>query len=144
MLVLLSMYYERGNVRMESKRLGLAVMYGLITVFMLAIFISFIFSLLLRFTSLQETSVAWIIVTLSFITLFIGGFISGGRGKEKGWLLGGATGGAYTLVIFLFQYLGNDSLFTLQQMLFHLGFIGIAALGGIIGVNISGGHTSKA
>jgi putative membrane protein (TIGR04086 family) len=138
------MYYERRKVRMESKRLGLAIMYGLITVFMLAIVISFIFSLLLRFTSLQETSVAWIIVTLSFITLFIGGFISGGRGKEKGWLLGGATGGAYTLVIFLFQYLGNDSLFTMQQMLFHLGFIGIAALGGIIGVNISGGHTSKA
>lgn len=144
MLVLLSMYYERGKVRMESKRLGLAIMYGLITVFMLAIVISFIFSLLLRFTSLQETSVAWIIVTLSFITLFIGGFISGGRGKEKGWLLGGATGGAYTLVIFLFQYLGNDALFTMQQMLFHLGFIGIAALGGIIGVNISGGYTSKA
>ncbi len=144
MLVLLSMYYERGNVRMESKRLSLAIMYGLITVFMLAIVISFIFSLLLRFTSLQETSVAWIIVTLSFITLFIGGFISGGRGKEKGWLLGGATGGAYTLVIFLFQYLGNDALFTMQQMLFHLGFIGIAALGGIIGVNVSGGYTSKA
>ncbi|WP_010195976.1 TIGR04086 family membrane protein [Bacillus sp. m3-13] len=129
---------------MESKRLGLAIMYGLITVFMLAIVISFIFSLLLRFTSLQETSVAWIIVTLSFITLFIGGFISGGRGKEKGWLLGGATGGAYTLVIFLFQYLGNDALFNMQQMLFHLGFIGIAALGGIIGVNVSGGYTSKA
>ncbi|WP_404458771.1 TIGR04086 family membrane protein [Sutcliffiella horikoshii] len=129
---------------MESKRLSLAIMYGLITVFMLAIVISFIFSLLLRFTSLQETSVAWIIVTLSFITLFIGGFISGGRGKEKGWLLGGATGGAYTLVIFLFQYLGNDALFTMQQMLFHLGFIGIAALGGIIGVNVSGGYTSKA
>ena len=144
MLVLLSMYYEGGRVRMESKRLGLAIMYGLITVFMLAIVISFIFSLLLRFTSLQETSVAWIIVTLSFITLFIGGFISGGRGKEKGWLLGGATGGAYTLVIFLFQYLGNDALFTMQQMLFHLGFIGTAALGGIIGVNISGGYTSKA
>ncbi|UAL46304.1 TIGR04086 family membrane protein [Sutcliffiella horikoshii] len=129
---------------MESKRLSLAIMYGLITVFMLAIVISFIFSLLLRFTSLQETSVAWIIVTLSFITLFIGGFISGGRGKEKGWLLGGATGGAYTLVIFLFQYLGNDALFTMQQMLFHLGFIGIAALGGIIGVNVGGGYTSKA
>lgn len=129
---------------MESKRLGLAIMYGLITVFMFAIAISLLFSLLLRFTSLQETSVAWIIVALSFITLFIGGFVSGGKGKEKGWLLGGATGGAYTLVIFLFQYLGNDSLFNLHQMLFHLGFIGTAALGGIIGVNLSGGHTSKA
>ncbi|MCM3619276.1 TIGR04086 family membrane protein [Sutcliffiella horikoshii] len=129
---------------MESKRLGLAVMYGLITVFMFAIGISLLFSLLLRFTSLQETSVAWIIVTLSFITLFIGGFVSGGKGKEKGWMLGGATGAAYTLVIFLFQYLGNDSLFSLHQMLFHLGFIGIAALGGIIGVNLSGGYTSKA
>ncbi len=144
MLVLLSMYQERGRIHLESKRLGLAVMYGLITVFMFAIGISLLFSLLLRFTSLQETSVAWIIVTLSFITLFIGGFVSGGKGKEKGWMLGGATGAAYTLVIFLFQYLGNDSLFSLHQMLFHLGFIGIAALGGIIGVNLSGGYTSKA
>jgi putative membrane protein (TIGR04086 family) len=129
---------------MESKRLGYAIMFGLITIFIFAIATSLIFSLLLRFTSLQETSVAWIILTLSFLTLFIGGFVSGGKGKEKGWMLGGATGGAYTLVIFLFQYLGNDSLFTLHQLLFHLGFIGVAALGGIIGVNLSGGNTSKA
>ncbi|CAG9619468.1 TIGR04086 family membrane protein [Sutcliffiella rhizosphaerae] len=128
---------------MESKKLGIAVMYGLITIFMIAIAVSFIFSLILRFTSLQETSVAWLILILSFLTLFIGGFISGGKGKEKGWLLGAVTGGAYTLVIFLFQYLGNDSLFTLQQMMFHSGFIGVAALGGIIGVNISSGYSSK-
>ncbi|WP_223702948.1 TIGR04086 family membrane protein [Sutcliffiella deserti] len=119
-------------------------MYGLITIFMFAVAISFVFSLLLRFTSLQESSIAWIILTLSFLTLFIGGFVSGGKGKEKGWVLGATTGGAYTLVIFLFQYLGNDSLFTLHQMLFHLGFIGVATLGGIIGVNMSGGNVKKA
>ncbi|MCA1318787.1 TIGR04086 family membrane protein [Bacillus tianshenii] len=129
---------------MESKRLGLAIMYGLITIFMFAIATSLLFSLLLRFTSLQESSVAWIILTLSFITLFIGGFVSGGKGREKGWMLGGATGGAYSLIIFLFQYLGNDSLFSMNQLFFHLGFIAVAMLGGIIGVNLSGGKISKA
>ncbi len=141
------MYYlgqGKGRRTLESKRLGYAIMYGLITIFMFAVAISFVFSLLLRFTSLQESSIAWIILTLSFLTLFIGGFVSGGKGKEKGWVLGATTGGAYTLVIFLFQYLGNDSLFTLHQMLFHLGFIGVATLGGIIGVNMSGGNVKKA
>ncbi|WP_078379556.1 TIGR04086 family membrane protein [Sutcliffiella halmapala] len=128
---------------MESKRLGLAIMYGLITIFIFAIATSLIFSLLLRLTALQESSVAWIILTLSFLALFIGGFVSGGKGKEKGWILGAATGGAYTLVIFLFQYLGNDSLFSIHQLLFHLGFIGVATLGGIIGVNLSGGGVAK-
>ncbi|QFT90020.1 hypothetical protein FIU87_15250 [Bacillus sp. THAF10] len=128
---------------MESKKLGSAILYGVIAIFIFAIAISLIFSLLLRFTSLQETSIAWLVLTLSFLTLFIGGFIAGGKGKEKGWLLGGATGGLYSLIIFLFQYLGSDSLFSLQQSLFHLGFVAVAALGGIIGVNLSSGYSSK-
>lgn len=122
---------------MESKRLGFAVLSGVVTIFVIAILTGLVFSTLLRFTSLQEASVAWIILTLSFVALFIGGFVSGGKGKEKGWLLGAATGGMYTLVIFLFQYLGNDMLFTMSQLLFHTAFVGVAALGGIIGVNLT-------
>ncbi|AST92708.1 MULTISPECIES: TIGR04086 family membrane protein [Sutcliffiella] len=122
---------------MESKRLSLAVMYGLITIFLIAVATSLIFSFLLKFTTLQEGSIAWVVLALSFLALFIGGFVSGGKGKEKGWLLGAATGGLYTMIIFLFQYLGSDSLFTLQQLIYHGAFVGIATLGGIIGVNLT-------
>ncbi|WP_338030798.1 TIGR04086 family membrane protein [Cytobacillus citreus] len=113
------------------------MLYGIIAVFLLAIFSSLIFSMLLRFTSLQESSLQFIITAISFVSLFIGGFISGGKGKQKGWLLGGLTGIIYSIIIFLFHYLGYDKLFNFQQMIYHICFILTAMMGGILGVNLS-------
>ncbi|QED50185.1 TIGR04086 family membrane protein [Cytobacillus dafuensis] len=121
----------------ESKNVSGAILYGIIAVFLLAIFSSLIFSLLLKFTSLQESSLQFIITAISFVSLFIGGFISGGKGKQKGWLLGGLTGLIYSTIIFLFQYLGFDKLFDFQQMIYHICFILTAMMGGILGVNLS-------
>ncbi|WP_228460233.1 TIGR04086 family membrane protein [Cytobacillus dafuensis] len=127
---------ERDNIE-ESKNVSGAILYGIIAVFLLAIFSSLIFSLLLKFTSLQESSLQFIITAISFVSLFIGGFISGGKGKQKGWLLGGLTGLIYSTIIFLFQYLGFDKLFDFQQMIYHICFILTAMMGGILGVNLS-------
>ena len=121
---------------MGSKKLGVAVLYGVTTIFVIALFTSLLLSLILRFTNVQESSLTWIILGISFIALFIGGFVSGGKGKEKGWLIGGMTGLVYTLIIFLFQYLGFDSSFTMEETLYHLGFLGAASIGGIFGVNV--------
>ncbi len=76
----------------ESKNIGSAVLIGTIAIFILAIISSVLFAFLLRFTSLQESSVQFIITALSFISIFMGGFISGGKGKQKGWMVGGLTG----------------------------------------------------
>lgn len=116
---------------------GMAVLYGVITIFIIAIVSSFIFSILLRFTSIEENSLEFIVTAISFATLFLGGCISGGKGKKKGWLVGGLTGLIYTLIIFLFQYLGYDQLFTLEQIIYHICFILTAMMGGILGVNLS-------
>ncbi|MFY4774752.1 TIGR04086 family membrane protein [Metabacillus sp. RGM 3146] len=121
----------------ETRRWGKAIMHGLITIFAMALIISFIFSMLLKFTGLTEDSVKWVIMGLSFVTLFIGGFVSGGKGKEKGWLIGGLTSLLYTLIILVFQFLGLGSSFSLEQLAFHAGFLLIAMLGGIMGVNLS-------
>lgn len=117
--------------------MSISISYGLITVFLLAAITSLVLSLLLKFTNLQELSLSWIMLSISFIILFIGGFVSGGKGKEKGWLLGGGTGICYSLIIFLLQYLGFDAHFTVEQMLYHLGFLLISILGGILGVNMT-------
>lgn len=121
----------------ESKNLGVSILYGLVTIFLVATISSIIFSLILRFTSTQESSLQFVVTAVSFISLFIGGFISGGKGKEKGWLLGGGTGLLYTIVIFLFHYLGKDSLFTVEQVIYHTCFMLVAMMGGILGVNMT-------
>ncbi|KAB2338992.1 TIGR04086 family membrane protein [Cytobacillus depressus] len=126
---------ERGKIE-DSRNVGGAVLYGVIAVFVLAIISSLLFSLLLRFTSLQESSLQFVITAISFVSLFIGGLISGGKGRQKGWLLGGMTGLIYSIIIFLFQYLGFDKLFDMQQMIYHTCYTLTAMMGGILGVNM--------
>jgi putative membrane protein (TIGR04086 family) len=123
---------------MESRNLSKAVLYGVIAIFLLAIVSSFIFSLLLKFTSVQESSLQYVMTSISFLSIFIGGFITGGNGKQRGWLIGGTTGLAYSVIIFLFQYLGYDSLFSLEQIIYHTCYILTAMMGGILGVNLAG------
>ncbi|WML47410.1 TIGR04086 family membrane protein [Neobacillus sp. PS3-34] len=112
-------------------------MYGLIFIFVFAVASSLIFSLILRFTSVREISLQYIVTAVSFIGLFGGGFLSGGKGKQKGWLVGGLTGLMYSVIVFLFQYLGYDRLFSGEQIVYHVCYILIAMMGGILGVNIS-------
>ncbi|MDP4083385.1 MAG: TIGR04086 family membrane protein [Bacillota bacterium] len=124
-------------MKIESKSFGTAIVYGLIFIFIFAALCSLIFSLILRFTSVREVSLQYIITAFSFIGLFGGGFLSGGKRKQKGWLIGGLTGLIYSFIIFMFQYLGYDRLFTGEQFIYHICYILIAMMGGILGVNMS-------
>jgi putative membrane protein (TIGR04086 family) len=121
----------------ESKNMGVSILYGVVVIFLVAVISSLIFSLILQFTSTREASLQFIVTAVSFISLFIGGFVSGGKGKAKGWLLGGGTGLLYSLVIFLFQYLGKDSLFSMEQVIYHTCYMLVAMMGGILGVNMT-------
>ncbi|WJP99652.1 TIGR04086 family membrane protein [Geobacillus stearothermophilus] len=118
-------------------RLGSALVYGVATIFVLAALVSFVFSLLLKWTDIHESSLTWVIFAVSVISMFIGGIVAGGKSQEKGWLAGGLTSLLFTALIFLFQFLGIEKPFTAEQWLYHLVFFVAAALGGIVGVNLS-------
>nr|WP_263325603.1 TIGR04086 family membrane protein [Neobacillus sp. Marseille-Q6967] len=119
-------------------------MYGLIFIFVFAIVSSLIFATILKFTSVSESSLQYVITTFSFIGLFGGGFLSGGKRKQKGWLIGGLTGLIYSFIVFLFQWLGYDSLFNFEQIIYHICYTLIAMMGGILGVNISTNNSRTA
>jgi putative membrane protein (TIGR04086 family) len=121
----------------ESKNMGISILYGVVVIFLVAVISSLIFSLILRFTSTGEASLQFIVTAVSFVSLFVGGFVSGGKGKAKGWLLGGGTGLLYSLIIFLFRYLGHDSLFSVEQVIYHTCYMLVAMMGGILGVNMT-------
>lgn len=118
-------------------RFGKAVAYGVVTIFLLASIVSLLLSLLLKWTDVQESSLTFVIFACSLLSVFIGGVVAGGKGKERGWLIGGATGACFTCIIFLFQFLGMEKAFSTQQWLYHLGFLAVAIIGGIMGVNFS-------
>ena len=124
---------------METRKMGSAIIYGTVSIFILAVIFSLLFSLLLRFTSLTESSISYLILILSFICIFIGGLISGGKGKKQGWILGGGTGLLYTLIILAFQYLGFDQTFSSREWIQSLCYILVCMMGGVLGVNLSGG-----
>lgn len=128
----------------ESRSFGSAVLYGIIVIFLLLVISSLVISLILKFTSVGESSLQFITTAISFVVLFVGGFISGGKGKQKGWLIGGLTGIVYSLVIFLFQYLGFDKLFSINQVIYHVCYILTAMMGAILGVNMSTPKTRNA
>ncbi|CAM3939086.1 putative integral inner membrane protein [Lederbergia lenta] len=103
---------------------------------LLATITSLVFSLILLFTDTQEQSISLIVTIISYFAVFIGGFICGGKGRQKGWMIGGATGLVYSLIVFMYQYLGHGLLFSLEQIIYYTCYILTAMMGGVLGVNI--------
>mgnify|MGYP001322866075 FL=1 len=122
-------------------RAAKAILYGLAFIFAIIFIVGFILSLFLRFSNVTEQSLQWTTLVITFIALFIGGFIAGGKSKESGWMLGGITGLCFVIIVFLIQYLGFNASIELTQLLYHFAYVVTAAFGGIIGVNVSNKST---
>ncbi|WLD92217.1 TIGR04086 family membrane protein [Alkalihalobacillus sp. AL-G] len=126
-----------------SKRMVSAMGFGVVVVIAIIMVSSFLLSLLLRFTSLNQQSITWVILGLAVLALFIGGLVSGKKGKEKGWLSGAGTGLLFSVLVFLVQYLGYQVQFDAEQYLYHIGYLVVSALGGMMGVNLSSNRSQS-
>ncbi|MFZ3576428.1 TIGR04086 family membrane protein [Virgibacillus sp. DJP39] len=122
-----------------GKQQFVALMYGWIVILGLIFISSMVIALLLRFTPLNEPALSWVTLIVGLITLFIGGIVAGTKSKKKGLFIGCITGLGFTLFTFAVQYLGYEQTFSLEQSFNHLGYILVAVLGGVIGVNAVGG-----
>lgn len=108
---------------------------GLLTSFISLGLITFIVSLLLLMTSMQEQSLAVLIYFIHGIALLIGGFVTGRRIDEKGWYYGGLLGIVYCVIIVLIGLLGFQSSLNLTTLMMFVLTFSAGALGGILGVN---------
>ncbi len=120
----------------------IALLYGWITILLFVLLTSAIVAGIVRFTTITENTFSYVALAVGLISLFLGGVVTGVKGKENGLVLGLLTGAGFSLLIFLIQFLGFQSLFTFGQILFHLTYIVSAMVGGIVGVNISDGPGS--
>ena len=67
----------KGGIPIETKKMSVAVIYGVGTIFAVAMIASFFFSILLRFTSLTESSLTYVIMLVLFVLIH--------RGIHLGW-----------------------------------------------------------
>jgi len=91
-------------------------------------------SLMLRFSSLQESALPALAMTVHGLAALAGGFSSGRRSARKGWYYGAILGAVYALIILLIGFLAADAPFA-WSTLSLLGVTSAAgALGGMFGV----------
>ncbi|KGX84348.1 TIGR04086 family membrane protein [Pontibacillus marinus] len=119
-----------------------ALGYGWVTILVMMLASSLVLALFLRFTDMTAGTLQWVTLVLGLLTLFIGGFVSGAKGKERGWMLGLFTGLGFVLIVLLFQYLGYQKGMSTTQMMYQGGYTLAAMLGGVIGVNMAGDKQS--
>ncbi|WP_208590325.1 TIGR04086 family membrane protein [Gracilibacillus suaedae] len=113
------------------------VLYGWIGIFVVMVLASVILTLLLRFTSLGESTLEMATLFISFIALFTGGLIAGLKAKHKGILIGTITSLLFTFVVFCYRFLGLHVGFSVVELVNHSAYLLLAIIGAIIGVNLS-------
>lgn len=112
-----------------------SVLTGLLYTTCLVLIGALLATLLLSFTTMREGSLPYFTYIINAIALLVGGFVTGRRCGGKGWYYGGLTGLTYFLFILLIGFLGFDAPMQWSTFLFLFGAFGVAALGGILGVN---------
>ncbi|MGM2509388.1 TIGR04086 family membrane protein [Bacillus cereus group sp. BceL035] len=120
-----------------TKKLSTAIGFGIVTLLILATVTSMIMALLLKFTDMNEGTLAVTIFILALLSMLISGFTAGKKAQGKGWLVGFTTGLTFTILVFLVNYLGFSQTLSNSQLLYQLVLMGASTLGGIFGVNIS-------
>jgi putative membrane protein (TIGR04086 family) len=122
---------------------AISVLYGWIGIIAVMLVASIILALLLRFSSLGGSTLELATLLISFIALFVGGFIAGLKAKHKGIMVGAVTSLIFTLFVFFYRYLGLETGFTIVQFVHHAAYLLLAMIGAIIGVNVSGGEAAE-
>ncbi|SHN09365.1 TIGR04086 family membrane protein [Gracilibacillus kekensis] len=119
-----------------------SVLYGWVGVVVVMLLASVVLTLLLRFTSLGESTLKMATLFISFIALFTGGLIAGLKAKHKGILVGSITSLLFTFIVFCYRFLGLHLGFSVVELVNHIAYLLLAIIGAIIGVNLSSGEES--
>ena len=113
------------------------ILKGSITAIILTLILLLIFAILLTFTSIPESTINPVIITITAISILIGSSISTLRIKKNGLLNGFFVGLIYIATIYLISSItGTGFSINLYSIIMIVLSILAGMIGGIIGVNI--------
>lgn len=141
------MYSEAIKTKDEGT-FALSLMRGTLKGILFAVLITvlafLLFSLLLAYTGLGESTIPIISVIVKILGALISGVFAVNKTEKKGFLSGIVSGSVYGIVVLLIAVLADGGTLNWSRML--VGFVVSAlsgALGGILGINLGGGRNNK-
>ncbi|WP_270164590.1 TIGR04086 family membrane protein [Paenibacillus sp. SYP-B4298] len=99
----------------------------------------FLLSLLLQFSSMQETSLPNLSYAAHGVCSLVGGITAGRRASRRGWYHGGLCGMVYGLVIMMIGFLSLDLSLSSHSLALLSLVLAAGAVGGMAGVNTKKG-----
>ena len=110
---------------------------GVIISVLTTLVLLFLFSAILTFTNVQESTIKPVIIVISIISLLIGSSISTLKISKKGIINGGIVGIVYILIIYILSSIvgGTFNLNIESVVMISLSILA-GMIGGIIGVNL--------
>ncbi|WP_019909071.1 TIGR04086 family membrane protein [Paenibacillus sp. HW567] len=122
--------------RLFSWRISSPVLSGLCRSFLWMLLGALVLSFLLWGSGLEEQDLTMYTYIIHGIAAAFGGLTAGRRASSKGWYQGALTGALYGITVLLIGFLALDSAPSVRDCLWILVAAGIAALGGMFGVNL--------
>lgn len=122
----------------EMKRKVMAVIKGCLFAMIFSVILLTVYALLLANTAIAENTMMPVVLTITGISILIGGTISSRKMKKNGLIYGGIVGLVYVLTLYLASSVSmvGFSLSTNSFIMLGVGVI-TGIIGGIIGVNMS-------
>ena len=122
----------------ETKKRIMAVIKGCLFAIVFSIILLTIYALLLANTTIAENTMMPVVLTITGISILIGGTISSRKMKKNGLIYGGIVGLVYVLSLYLASSVSMVG-FSLSANSFIMLGVGVITgiIGGIIGVNMS-------
>ena len=112
------------------------ILKGLLISFVITLIGIFIFSLILTYSNISESTIPMVIIAISFVSILIGSTISTRKVRKNGMINGGLIGGIYILMLYLISSIINTG-FNVNIYTIFMIVLGILAglVGGILGIN---------
>lgn len=110
---------------------------GIIIAIVLTLILLFIFSVILAYTDISETTIVPVIIGITGVSILSGSSISTSKIKKKGIVNGMIVGAIYIFIIYIISSILNKG-FGLNTYSIIMMAIGVTAgaIGGIVGVNL--------
>lgn len=110
---------------------------GIILSYGISLLLLFIFSVLLTYTSISESTIAPVILVITIISIIIGSSISSSKIRKNGLINGGVIGFLYIIALYLISSLMQTGFsLNLYAILMIVFSILSGMIGGIVGVNL--------
>lgn len=121
----------------EMKDNIIRIIKGSITAIVITLILLFIFSIILTYTSIKESTMSPVVIIITAVSILIGSSISTLKIKKMGLVNGALVGLIYILTIYIISSLtGSGFEIQLQTIIMMLSAIVAGMIGGIIGVNL--------